>query len=262
MSERRPALAGRTAVITGASKGLGLAIAKMMIDEGANVVVTARHAEVLADAVGALGPNARGVPGSVDDEAHAQAVVELAVQEFGAVDVLVNNAAFIPALSPMADLSPRHFDRAMSINVTGPLIFSQAAWRGSMKAAGGVILNIGSTGGLRATPLAGAYCVSKAALFHLTRQLAVELAPSVRVNALAAAVIRGGMNEGRDPANEEREAETYPLQRLGEVADVVAAARYFVSDDSAWVTGQVHTLDGGAMVAPRRGASLGPGKHS
>jgi len=248
--------AGKTAIVTGASRGLGLGIAQMLVDLGANVVVTGRHRDALNQAVTSLGPHALGIEGTVEVEDDVQTVVDTSLDTFGSLDLLVNNAAIIPKLSDIATADIRSFDKAWAVNVRGALLFAQAAWSASMRDSGGVILNVGSIGGLRPTPGAGAYGVSKAALFHLTRQLALELAPRVRVNAIAPAVIRGGINEGRDADEEAAEARTYPLQRLGKLDDVVAAARYLLSDDAGWITGHVLSLDGGALISPRQGASL------
>src|SRR5690606_2183399 len=140
-------------------------------------------------------------------------------------------------------------DKTWSVNQRAPLVWARAAWHGSMRERGGAIVNIGSVGGIRPSPFIGAYNVSKAALHHLTHQLAHEMAPTVRVNAVAAAVVKTRLSQALWSADEEAAARSHPLQRLGTPDDVAAAVLFLLADTSSWITGVVLPVDGGATGA-------------
>ncbi|RBY76781.1 3-oxoacyl-ACP reductase [Geodermatophilus sp. TF02-6] len=241
---------GRTALVTGASRGIGLAIARSLVDRGARVVVTARKADALAEAVSALGgPEvAVGVAGNAGDAEHRAEAVRTAVDTFGSLDLLVGNVGINPVYGPMVELSLDSFRKILDTNVVSTLGLVQEAWRAWMAEHGGSVLVVASVAGLKASPLIGGYGVSKAALVNLVTQLAVELGPTVRVNAVAPAVVRtrfaGALYEGR----EAEAAAQYPVGRLGEPADVGEAAAYLLGDGAGWVTGQTLVLDGGALA--------------
>ncbi|MGY1689192.1 SDR family oxidoreductase [Geodermatophilus sp. SYSU D01105] len=242
-------LEGRTALVTGASRGIGLAIARSLVARGARVVVTARRAEPLAEAVTALGgPEvAVAVPGNAGDADHRAEAVRTAVDTFGSLDVLVGNVGINPLYGPLVDLPLDGFRKILDTNVVATLGLVQEAWRAWMAEHGGSVLVVASVAGLKASPMIGGYGVSKAALINLVTQLAVELGPRVRVNAVAPAVVRtrfaGALYEGR----EAEAAAQYPVGRLGEPEDVGEAAAYLLGDDAGWVTGQTLVLDGGAL---------------
>jgi NAD(P)-dependent dehydrogenase (short-subunit alcohol dehydrogenase family) len=242
-------LAGRTGLVTGASRGIGRAIAQSLVDRGARVVVTARRPEALAETVAALGgPEvAVAVAGNAGDPAHRAEAVRTAVDTFGSLDVLVGNVGINPVFGPAMDLDLDAFRKILDTNVVSTLGLVQEAWRAWMSEHGGSILVVASVGGLKASPGIAGYGVSKAALINLVTQLAVELAPRVRVNAVAPAVVRtrfaGALYEGR----EEEAASTYPAGRLGEPEDVGEAAAYLLGDGAGWVTGQTLVLDGGQL---------------
>ena len=179
---------------------------------------------------------------------------------YGRIDILVNNAAMNPQMGPTIDLALDDFDAVLRLNLRAPLMWSQQSWRASMRGHGGVILNVASLGGLMLYPHMGAYNTSKAALVYLTKVLAAELGPQVRVNALAPGVIRTEMSmaawRGERGA---KFAARLPLQRLGEAQDVARSALFLVSDAAAWITGETLTIDGGTAVQmgrarPRSGA--------
>lgn len=242
--------AGRAALITGSSRGIGLAIAARIVAEGGRVCVTGRKPEPLAEAVTSLGGDAVavGVPGAADDPEHRALAIEAAVDRFGAIDVLVNNTGINPIFGPLVDAAPDAFRKILEVNVLSSLAWTRAALDAGLRAGSGAVVNVASVAGQRPAGGIGAYGASKAALLHLTQQLAIELAPTVRVNAVAPAVVRtrfgGPLFEGK----EEDVAAGYPMARLGEPDDVAAAVAYLASDDAAWVTGQVLTVDGGLTL--------------
>jgi NAD(P)-dependent dehydrogenase (short-subunit alcohol dehydrogenase family) len=242
---------GRAALVTGASRGIGRAIAEALLHAGAAVCITARKQPELDDAVAALGtigPRVVAHRGSAGDADGAEGAVAACLAQLGRVDLVVNNAATNPQYGPLVDADLGAVRKILEVNVEGPLRHVQAAWRAWMSEHGGVVLNVVSVGGLRPSPGIGAYNVSKAALVHLTRQLAAELAPTVRVNALAPGLIRTEFSQVLW-ADEERAAAMQPLRRLGTPADCAAAALYLLSDAASFVTGETLVVDGGTVGA-------------
>lgn len=247
-------LEGRAGVVTGASRGIGAAIARGMLEAGAaGVVITGRRPEPLAALAEELGPRAVAVAGDVRDAEHAALAVATAVRTFGSCDLLVNNAGTNPSAGRLMDVDPAAVDATWAVNQRAPLVWSRAAWHGWMRAHGGSIVSIGSVGGLVPAPLLGAYNVSKAALHHLTRQLAHELAPTTRVNAVAAGVVPTRLSEALWSEDAEGAARIHPLARLGRPEDVARAVVFLLSDEAAWVTGVVLPVDGGLSGASGAG---------
>ena len=232
---------GRTALVTGGSRGIGLAIAR--------VVVTGRKADALAEAVTALGgPEvAVGVAGNAGDAEHRAEAVRTAVDTFGSLEMLVGNVGINPVYGPLVDLPLDGFRKILDTNVVGTLGLVQEAWRARMAEHGGSVLVVASVAGLKASPMIGGYGVSKAALVNLVTQLAVELGPTVRVNAVAPAVVRTRFAAALYEGREAEAAAQYPVGRLGEPEDVGEAAAYLLGDGAGWVTGQTLVLDGGAL---------------
>jgi 3-oxoacyl-[acyl-carrier protein] reductase len=240
---------GRVALITGGSRGIGLGIAREIVDRGGRVVVTARKPEELDAVVQQLGSDrAAAARGSADDEEHQAAAVALALERFGRLDHLVNNAAVNPHYGPLVDAELSAVRKVFDVNVTAVLAWTQQAWRAAMKDNGGSILNVASIGGLRAGTPIGAYNASKAALIHLTRQLAVELGPTVRVNAIAPAVVKTTFAKALYEGREDEVAAAYPLKRLGVPEDTAKAAAFLLSDDAGWITGETLVIDGGVSL--------------
>ncbi|HSK21668.1 MAG TPA: SDR family oxidoreductase [Egicoccus sp.] len=241
---------GKVGLVTGASRGIGEVIVRALLDAGAEgVVITGRKAETLEPLAAELGDRVVPVVGNVADEDHAVAAVAAAVETFGACDLLVNNAGTNPAAGSLVDVDMGAVDKTWAVNQRAPLVWARAAWHGSMRERGGAIVNIGSVGGLRPSPFIGAYNVSKAALHHLTYQLAHELAPNVRVNAVAAAIVKTRLSQALWSADEEAVARMHPLQRLGTPEDVAAAVLFLLADTASWITGVVLPVDGGATGA-------------
>jgi NAD(P)-dependent dehydrogenase (short-subunit alcohol dehydrogenase family) len=241
---------GRTALVTGASRGIGLAIAQSLVDRGARVVLTARKPDALAEAVEQLGgsEHAVGVPGNAGDAEHRAAAVRTAIDTFGSLDVLVGNVGINPVFGPLMDAPLDAVRKILDTNVVGSLGLVQEAWRAWMAEHGGSVLFVSSVAGLRSSEGIAAYGVSKAALVNLTTQLAVELGPTVRVNAVAPAVVKTRFAEALFTGREEQVAAQYPVGRLGVPRDVGEAAAYLLGDDAGWVTGQTLVLDGGALA--------------
>lgn len=241
----------RVALVTGASRGIGQAIAAELLASGARgVVITGRREESLAEVADELDVDrVRPVVGNASDPDHVRDAVAAAVDAFGACDVLVNNAGTNPSGGSIVDVDMGAVDKTWDVNLRAPLVFAREVWRQWMGEHGGAIVNIGSVGGLQPSPFIGAYNVSKAALHHLTRQLAHELAPGVRVNAVAAAVVKTRLSRLLWESDEEGAAAHHPLKRLGTPEDVAAAVTFLASDAASWISGVVLPVDGGVSGA-------------
>ena len=243
---------GRTALITGATRGIGFGIAEELVARGANVCITARKPDELEEAVKSLDPDGSGraiaARGSADDPDHQRAAVEETVSAFGRLDILVNNAAVNPQYGPLMDADLGAVRKVFEVNVIAILAWTQRAWEASMRDHGGSILNVASVGGFRAGSPIGAYNASKAAVIHLTRQLAVEMSPGVRVNGIAPAVVKTKFARALYEGREEEVASHYPLKRLGRPEDTAKLAAFLLSDDASWITGETVTIDGGITV--------------
>ncbi len=189
------------------------------------------------------------------DAAQAAACVATTVERFGSVDILVNNAATNPYYGPMIELDTARAQKTVEVNQTGYLEWSRAAWHGGMSEHGGVVLNMASVGGLTVEPGIGWYNVTKAAVIHLTRQLAGELGPAVRVNALAPGLVTTEFARALWERAGDAIALRLPLRRLGTVEDVANCALFLCSDAASWVTGETLVVDGGARCVASGGVS-------
>jgi NAD(P)-dependent dehydrogenase (short-subunit alcohol dehydrogenase family) len=241
-------LDGKVALVTGASRGIGLAIAQAMGESGAKVMLSSRKADALAEAVATVKGDAAYCAANAGDPDAAKACVDATVERFGGVDILVNNAATNPYMGPIVDISISQADKTVQVNQLGVLVWSQLAWKAGMAERGGTIINIASVGGYGTEGSIGYYNVTKAAVIHLTRQLAHELAPTVRVNAIAPGLVKTDMARALWEAHEAAIAKTTPLRRLGEPVDIAGAAVFLASDAASWITGHTLVVDGGAMV--------------
>ncbi|WP_084103412.1 SDR family oxidoreductase [Demequina sp. NBRC 110056] len=244
-------LEGKVAIVTGASRGIGRAVAERLVEEGANVVITGRTEDALVEAVAQM-PDGRAVAvaGRSQDPEHRATAVATAVERFGAVDVLVANAGINPVYGPLVDLDLQAASKVHDVNVLATLGWVQEAWRAGLgDRPGANVLVMSSVTGSVPSPGIGWYGVTKAAVAHLAVTLAAELGPRVRVNALAPAVITTRFAKALYEGREEEVAAAYPMGRLGRPEDVGAAAAYLCSDDAAWVSGQVLGIDGGLLAA-------------
>jgi 3-oxoacyl-[acyl-carrier protein] reductase len=241
---------GRTAIVTGASRGIGLAVAQRLVDEGARVVVTGRKQEALDQAVADLGgpEHALGVAGHADDVDHQVETVKRAIDTFGSADLLVNNTGINPVYGPMIELDLAAARKIVEVNVLAALSWTQQVHRAWQAEHGGAVVNISSVAGTKPAPGIGMYGASKAMLTHVTQELAVELGPRVRVNAVAPAVVKTKFATALYEGREDEVAAAYPLKRLGVPADVGGAVAFLLSDDASWVTGQLLVLDGGVTL--------------
>ncbi|MFF4360778.1 SDR family oxidoreductase [Streptomyces sp. NPDC001604] len=244
-----PALSGKVALVTGASRGIGYGVAEALVARGDRVAITGRNEDALKEAVDKLGAErVIGIAGKAHDLEHQAEAVERTMEAFGRVDYLVNNAGTNPVFGPIADLDLDVARKVFETNVISALGFAQKTWHAWQKDNGGAIVNIASVAGLAPSPFIAAYGVSKAALINLTQQLAHEFAPKVRVNAIAPAVVKTKFAQALYEGREAEAAAAYPLARLGVPSDIGGAAAFLTSEQSAWVTGQTLVVDGGIFL--------------
>jgi 7-alpha-hydroxysteroid dehydrogenase len=242
-------LDGKNAVVTGSGRGIGAAIALAFAEQGANVVLTARTAEQI-EAVGeqarAHGVQAVTAPGDVNDDAFLEGLVDRAVGELGGIDIVVNNAG---GSMPQAflDTSVRSFEKAFHFNVTTAFRLTQLAVPHLLKSDGGNVINISSAMGRLVDRGFAAYGTAKGALAHLTRLLATDLAPKIRVNGIAVGSIATSALEVvlTDEGLRTQMEEGTPLGRIGEPADIAICALWLASPAGAYVTGKLIEVDGG-----------------
>ncbi|NUP50785.1 MAG: SDR family oxidoreductase [Catenulispora sp.] len=250
-------LDGKVALVTGGSRGIGQAIAATYAACGARVVITSRKIEGLeksAEEIRGQVPGAEVLPFAAHaaDPQAAHDAVRFAVDTFGTLDILVNNAATNPHFGNVVEVDVPRFDKTVEVNLRGPLTWTQEAWRQAMGPdtayPGGCVINLSSVSGLQFNDPLGVYGMTKAALIHQTKHLALELAPAVRVNAIAPGLVKTefarSLWEGAAPDTK------YPwaLERLGQPQDIANAALFLASDLASWITGEVLVVDGGAMI--------------
>jgi NAD(P)-dependent dehydrogenase (short-subunit alcohol dehydrogenase family) len=243
---------GTVAIVTGASRGIGLGIAEKLVAEGARVVITARRPEALEEAVQRLGGESRavGVAGNAADEAHQDEVIRTAHDRFGGLDHLVNNTGINPAYGPILDAPLDVARKILDVNVLAAFAWVQKAVAAGLGEGDrpGAVVNVASIAGLGATGTIGWYAVSKAALIHLTVELAYQLGPGVRVNAVAPAIVKTQFARALYEGREEKVASAYPMKRLGAPEDIAGAVSILRSQDAGWVTGQTLVVDGGVTL--------------
>ena len=238
---------GKLALVTAASRGIGYAIAERLVAEGARVVITARKEDALRDAAEQLGPQAHWVAGRADDPEHRAAVFGR-IGELGPLDLLVNNVGINPVYGPVLDIDTAAARKILEVNVIGALDWTRGAVASGLRERRGAIVNIASIAGVGPSPGIAFYGVSKAALINLTAQLAVELAPDIRVNAVAPAIIKTDFAKALYEGRESEVAAQFPLARLGVPADVAGPVAFLLSDDAAWITGRTIVIDGGGSL--------------
>ncbi|MDQ4011335.1 MAG: SDR family oxidoreductase [Actinomycetota bacterium] len=248
-------LTGRAALISGASRGIGHAIAAALLARGATVTITARKPDELSAAADELAATVEGganrilaLPGNAGDAGARAEAVDRTVERFGSLDVLVNNAGVNPVYGPLMQAGLGAVRKIFDVNVIAALGFMQQAHRAWMGEHGGAVVNIVSVSGLRSTGAIAAYGASKAALIRLTEELAWELGPSIRVNAVAPAVVKTAFSTALYAHGEEQVAKAYPMRRLGTPADVATLVAFLVSDAASWITGETVRVDGGLLA--------------
>ncbi|WP_156756500.1 SDR family oxidoreductase [Actinokineospora pegani] len=244
---------GKTALVTGSSRGIGLAVATELARGGAAVTISARKQDALdaaAEAIRADVPGARvlAVAGNTGRDEDRAVVVERTVAEFGSLDVLVNNTGINPVYGDLMTADLDAVRKLFDTNVVAALGFVQLAHAAWMGEHGGSVVNIASTAGLRSTGVIAAYGASKAALIRLTEELAWQLGPGIRVNAVAPAVVKTKFAEALYSAGEEAVSAAYPMKRLGAPEDIARLVAFLASDRSAWTTGETVRIDGGLLA--------------
>ncbi|MBN3457401.1 SDR family oxidoreductase [Mycobacterium sp. DSM 3803] len=245
-------LSGRTAIVTGASRGIGLAAAQAISAAGGNVVLTSRQQESADAAAAEVGGSALGVAAHAVDEDAAKRCIDLTLDRFGSVDILVNNAGTNPSFGPVIDQDHARFAKTLDVNLWAPILWTSLATRAWMGEHGGAVVNTASIGGFGFEANLGLYNASKAALIHLTKQLALELSPNVRVNAVAPGVVRTKLAEALWKEHENQLNSATALGRIGEPDDVGSAIAFLVSDAASWVTGETFVIDGGQRLGDAR----------
>lgn len=250
-------LAGQTAIVTGASRGIGRAIAATLCAAGANVTISSRKQDALdatAAALAEAAPDGAGdvlaVAANAGDPDGARACVGATMDRFGRVDILVNNAGTNPYMGDLVGLDLPRAEKTHQVNLYGVVLWTGLVWNAWMSGNGGAVVNIASIGGVGVDPGIGYYNATKAAVIHLTRQLATELGPRVRVNAVAPGLIKTDMARALWEQREQELASRFPLRRLGTVEDVAEPVRFLVGPGASWITGQTIVVDGGALVTP------------
>jgi NAD(P)-dependent dehydrogenase (short-subunit alcohol dehydrogenase family) len=248
-------LTGKVALITGSSRGIGLAIAQRMAEFGARVVISSRKAdacEAAAAAIRAAGGSAIAHAASISEKTALEGLIARTTSEWGGIDILVCNAAVNPYYGPLAGLSDDAFDKIMHSNVRSNLWLCNMTIPQMAQRGGGSVIVISSIAGFGGTPTLGAYGISKAADLALVRNLAVEWGPSnVRINAIAPAIIRTDFAKRlwEDPEIYGRAVAGYPLRRIGEPDEVAGAAVFLAARAGAFMTGQTIVIDGGVTIA-------------
>ncbi|MBV8691417.1 MAG: SDR family oxidoreductase [Actinobacteria bacterium] len=241
-------LDGKVAIVTGASKGIGRAIAAAFAEAGARVMLNSRKEEGLKEAAATMNGEVEIFAGHAGRQEDAAACIDATHERFGGVDILVNNAATNPYMGPVIDADLPRWQKTYDTNLTGPFMWTQLAWQKSMKERGGVVINIASIGGMQHGGMIGVYDNTKAALIHMTGHLAKELAPQVRVNAIAPGLVKTDFARALWEPAEEAVAKRMPLRRLGVPEDIAGGALFLASDMASWITGITLVIDGGALL--------------
>ncbi len=256
MTDLTDSLRGRATLVTGASRGIGHAIAAELLTRGASVTITARKPDELAAAAkelvegpaGGTAERVLAVAGNAGSAESREEAVSRTVEAFGRLDILINNAGINPTYGPLVDADLDAVRKIFDINVVAALGYLQLAYRAWMAEHGGAVVNIASVAGLRSTGVIAAYGASKAALIRLTEELAWQLGPSIRVNAVAPAVVKTRFATALYSEGEDKVSAAYPMKRLGAPEDVAQMVGFLVSDAASWITGETVRVDGGVLA--------------
>lgn len=254
MSEKLFDLTGKVALVTGASKGIGKAIAELYAQAGAKVVVSSRKqdaVDAVASEINSKGGNAIAIACNVSDASDLQKLVDATLQKFGTIDILVNNAAANPSFGPVVETTESSFDKIIAVNVKGPFELAKKVYPILKAKQSGSVINISSIGGLRPEPGLGIYSVSKAALISLTKVMAKEWgADNIRVNVICPGLIKTKFSEALWSNEKIMNAmmKILPIKRVGTPEEIAALALYLASDVSSYSTGSVFTADGGFTI--------------
>lgn len=245
-------LLGKSALVSGASRGIGYAVAAELLSRGANVLITARKPEPLEKAAAelrALGHQGEVVAlaGNSGDDAARGAAVQRAVAEFGSLDILINNTGINPVYGALMEADLDAVRKIFDVNVVAALGYIQEAYKAWMGEHGGAVVNVASVAGIRSTGVIAAYGASKAALIRLTDELAWQLGPNIRVNAVAPGVVKTSFADALYSADEDAAAQVYPMKRLGSPEDVARLIAFLASDQASWITGETVRVDGGLL---------------
>jgi len=254
MNESLFSLKGKNALITGATRGIGLAIARGFLEFGANVTICSRKQENVDAALAqfdAYAEQVRGVAAHVGRHEEIERLVGAAEERFGSIDILVNNAGTNPYFGPIMDSEDRAWDKTLEVNLKGPYQLSKLCAPKMIAKGSGSIIHIASVAGLIASPMQGIYSVSKAALIMLTKVMARELGhDGVRVNCICPGLIKTQLSEAlwSNPEVEQATTSLKALGRIGTTSELVGAAIYLASDASSFTTGAMLQVDGGMVI--------------
>jgi dehydrogenase/reductase SDR family member 4 len=244
-------LTGKVAIVTGASRGIGRAIAEMFSREGARVVICGRKQETLDQVAREVGANVKAIACHVGRAEQIQNMLAATAREFGPVDILVNNAATNISLGPCLEVDESQFDKMIEINLKSAFRLIKAIAPGMCERGSGSIVNIASIAGLRPQLHSLLYSMTKAALIMMTQSYALELgAKGVRVNAIAPGLIQTTLSEyyWKDEAQRSSVLDKQPIKRIGQPRDVAELALLLASDKGSYITGQTLTVDGGFLL--------------
>ena len=241
-------LEGKVALVTGASRGIGKAIAASFAASGAKVMLNSRKADALAAAGAEMTGDVDVFAANAGDDDAGERAVLATLERFGGLDILVNNAATNPYFGPTMEIDRPRYDKTFQVNLDAPLFWSQAAWKHAFADNPGTIINVASVGGLRAEFGLGVYNLTKAALIHMTRQLAAELGQT-RVVGIAPGLVQTDFAAHLVDNFGDTLARRLPTKRLGDPQDIANLATFLASDLASWITGETYVIDGGAGVA-------------
>lgn len=244
-------LDGKVALVTGGSRGIGRAIAAAFAAAGAKVMISSRKEDALKEAAASMTGEVDWYAANAGDPDAAAACVAATVERLGGLHILVNNAATNPYMGPLLGIDQSRADKTVQVNQWGVLMWTKLAWEAAMKVGGGIVINISSIGGMGVDPGIAYYNITKAAVIHMTKQLAQEMGPGVRVNGIAPGLVKTDMARALWEGREDAIAERFPLKRLGEPEDIAGAALFLASDAATWITGHTMVVDGGALVSTR-----------